>query len=96
METKELFANQIMQILDQYAIQLPMVSNAEMPQPEFMAIVKKWQLSTKFLKIFLNKSDAAIQTYKYRKNLPITGEVAAKIRQLDIMLSGLRGPETAK
>lgn len=74
-------------MLDEYAAALPEVPRVEMPQPEFAQMVEKWQFSTGFLKIFLGKSDATIQTYKYRKNLPIPGPVAAKIRQLDIILS---------
>ncbi len=84
---KQEITARIVAILDEYAAGLPEVSREEMPQPEFMAVVEKWQLSTGFLKKFLGKSDATIQTYKYRKNLPISGPVAAKIRQLDAVLS---------
>jgi len=86
-DRKQQFTARIEQLLEEYAAALPEVSREEMPQPEFAAIVEKWQLSTGFLKKFLGKADATIQTYKYRKNLPIPGPVAARIRQLDNILS---------
>ena len=93
MEQKELFTARIMRLLDEYAAAIPEVSTAEMPQPEFAAIVEKWQLSTGFLKKFLGKSDSAIQTYKYRKEHAITGAVAARIRRLDLVLDMMQEPE---
>ena len=90
MDQKKLFTARIMQLLDEYASGIPDVSSAEMPQPEFAAIVEKWHLSTPFLKKFLGKSDSAVQTYKYRKDHPVTGSVAARIRKLDFMLSALQ------
>ena len=90
---KELFTARIMRLLDEYAAAIPEVSTAEMPQPEFAAIVEKWQLSTGFLKKFLRKSDSAIQTYKYRRDHAITGAVAAQIRRLDFMLDAMQEPQ---
>jgi len=81
-----------MRLLDEYAAAMPEVSTAEMPQPEFAALVAKWRLSTGFLKKFLGKSDSAIQTYKYRREHAVTGSVAARIRRLDFMLEAMREP----
>ena len=92
MEQKELFTARIMRLLDEYAAAIPEVSTAEMPQPEFAAIVEKWHLSNGFLKKFLRKSDSAIQTYKYRRDHAITGAVAAQIRRLDFMLDAMQEP----
>ena len=93
MEQREVFTARIMRLLDEYAVAMPEVSTAEMPQPEFAAIVEKWQLSTGFLKKFLGKSDSAIQTYKYREEHAITGAVAARIRRLDLVLDMMQEPE---
>ena len=90
MDQKQEFAARIAALLDEYAASLPQVSREDMPQPDFAAIVEKWSLSTGFLKKFLNKADATVQSYKYRKNLPIPGHVAAKIRQLDFTLSAMK------
>ena len=59
MEQKELFTARIMRLLDEYAAAIPEVSTAEMPQPEFAAIVEKWHLSNGFLKKFLPKAPRA-------------------------------------
>lgn len=89
MERKELFATRIMRILDDYAYCMQDFPANGMPQPEFAAIVEKWHLSTGFLKVILGKSDATIESYKYREDKPITGKVAQKIRQLDFMLAAI-------
>lgn len=84
-------ASKIENLMQEYATSCmrPQVSTDKMPHSEFSAIVEKWQLSTGFLKVFLGKSESAIQTYKYRKDHVITGPVAVRLRQLDAILESM-------
>ena len=90
--TEKTLASKIEAIMQEYAASrmTPQVCTGKMPHDEFSAIVEKWQLSTGFLKVFLGKSEAAIQSYKYRKDHAITGPVATRIRQLDAVLESMR------
>ena len=90
METQ--LTSKIEKIMQEYAssCMTPNVSTDKMPQTEFTALVKKWQLSTGFLQIFLGKSAETIKSYKYRKGHPIPDDAAIRLRQLDAILGSMQ------
>lgn len=91
-DEKALLTSKIEGIMQEYARSFiaPNVSTDKMPQSEFAAIVKKWQLSTGFLKIFLGRSAEAVKSYKYRKDHTIPADTATKLRRLDVILDSMQ------
>lgn len=92
MNQQTLLSSKIEKIMQEYATSCmtPNVSTDKMPHAEFDAIVKKWQLSTGFLQIFLDRSAETIKSYKYRKDHPIPDDAAIRLRQLDAILGSMQ------